>query len=401
MEKYWFTLLPDTFLWIKHGNGLIYNSINQQQLSFELSEQIYKLCTDLLTTENLYTADLTAKDLENQEIRKWIDIVTTTGAGYLTMVEEGAKRPVSLKPILKIQDEVKHYVWKHNNGIGGDIIKHLHEITFYINGSIYGNCEYYKQCLFPVVSSTHLNVNTIRSFIKNSINPFLSNINLVGNIFDYSEQQQLFNVLEDVPISCTIHILFQDFLFHVAHLKNIRCPENIKFNIIVAHSINNPLLPLEELPFPVSFTLIIASLEEYEMLTNTMEDMDISTILFYNGNNIDFFETNIFLVQNDLACISLNKREIFIRQKMNVSDFGKLTVMQDGQIYANVNMPSLGTVNDTVYSLIYKEFTEGQSWFRIRNQFPCTDCIYQWLCPSPSNYEIVIGRPNLCHIVNK
>lgn len=26
------------------------------------------------------------------------------------------------------------------------------------------------------------------------------------------------------------------------------------------------------------------------------------------------------------------------------------------------------------------------------------DCIYQWLCPSPSNYELVIGQPNLCHI---
>jgi hypothetical protein len=34
----------------------------------------------------------------------------------------------------------------------------------------------------------------------------------------------------------------------------------------------------------------------------------------------------------------------------------------------------------------------------IRNQTPCDDCVYQWLCPSPSDYEIAISRPNLCHV---
>jgi pseudo-rSAM protein len=72
--------------------------------------------------------------------------------------------------------------------------------------------------------------------------------------------------------------------------------------------------------------------------------------------------------------------------------------MPDNQVYANVNMESLGTIHDTIYSLIYKELTEGKSWLRIRDQKPCADCIYQWLCPAPSNYEIVLGKYNLCNI---
>ena len=51
-----------------------------------------------------------------------------------------------------------------------------------------------------------------------------------------------------------------------------------------------------------------------------------------------------------------------------------------------------------IYEIISKELEEGRSWLRIRNQAPCNTCLYQWFCPSPSNYEIAIGRPNLCHV---
>ena len=64
----------------------------------------------------------------------------------------------------------------------------------------------------------------------------------------------------------------------------------------------------------------------------------------------------------------------------------------------NVNQEALGNINDDIRELIYYELVDGKSWHRIRNQAPCIDCIYQWLCPSPSNYEIAIGRPNLCHV---
>jgi pseudo-rSAM protein len=87
-----------------------------------------------------------------------------------------------------------------------------------------------------------------------------------------------------------------------------------------------------------------------------------------------------------------------MHQTLNTNDFGKLTILPNGSVYSNVNMEPLGTIENTVYSLVYKEITKGQSWFRIRDQAPCYDCVYQWLCPSPSNYELVIGKPDLCHI---
>ena len=73
-------------------------------------------------------------------------------------------------------------------------------------------------------------------------------------------------------------------------------------------------------------------------------------------------------------------------------------IFSDGKVYANVYHEPLGTIDDDIRELIYKEMDKGTSWRRIRDMKPCCDCVYQWLCPSPSNYELAIGKPNLCHV---
>ena len=84
---------------------------------------------------------------------------------------------------------------------------------------------------------------------------------------------------------------------------------------------------------------------------------------------------------------------------MNIYDFGKINIMPNGDVYANLNHPILGNIyTDSLYEIVHKEVEEGKSWLRIRNEAPCNDCVYQWLCPPPSNYEIAIGRSNLCHV---
>jgi len=119
----------------------------------------------------------------------------------------------------------------------------------------------------------------------------------------------------------------------------------------------------------------------------------------YTGKNIRFFEENVFLSKEDILSSSLTIKDFFAHQAINIYDFGKITIMPNGDAYANVNHPTLGNIYmQNIHEIVQNEITDGKSWFRIRNQAPCNDCVYQWLCPSPSNYEIAIGRPNLCHI---
>jgi len=115
--------------------------------------------------------------------------------------------------------------------------------------------------------------------------------------------------------------------------------------------------------------------------------------------NKHFFEANVYLTKEDVFSKSLSFREIFARQKLNTNFFGSLTLMPDGKAYANVNSPVLGNIEtESMLDLINKEMNENTAWRKTRNATPCTDCLYQYLCPSPANYEHAIGKPNLCHI---
>ena len=400
MGKHWITLCTDTFLWLKGNIGFVYNTDNKKSFRFALSERIEEICCELLKTENLYTAEITNTDLNDSKIKEWIDSLISTRAGYLSHNIEFDKRPVSLKPILKVQDKKEYYELKHSQGQGGEALQNLHELTFYINGSEYGSDEYFKQHVFPLKDCQVLNSSKIHSFISNSRNIFLCNINLVGNIFSYPDFEKFIDELSVFSIQCTIHIMIQDFIDNIQLFKEIKWQDNIQFNFLVDTDFDVSLLQDVSLPF--SITAFVFSEQDYMQFSNIFDEFfsnkNIRIIPLYNKQNLSFFESNIFIEQDELDNIDLSKNDIFIRQALNIGDFGKLTIMPDGFVYTSVNVPPLGTINNSPYSLVYKEFTEGKSWFKIREQVPCKDCIYQWLCPSPSNYETVIGRPNLCHV---
>lgn len=119
----------------------------------------------------------------------------------------------------------------------------------------------------------------------------------------------------------------------------------------------------------------------------------------YTGKNYDFFKEYIFLDHEDILQQKLSFRQIFAHQKLNTHFFGTLTVLADGEVYSNVNSVSLGNIaNVTLLDIISQEMVTNSSWRRIRDAAPCSGCLYQYLCPSPSNYETVMNKMNLCHI---
>jgi len=90
---------------------------------------------------------------------------------------------------------------------------------------------------------------------------------------------------------------------------------------------------------------------------------------------------------------------IFAHQKLNTNFFGSLTIISSGDVYANINRPALGNiVNNSILELIKSELIINTAWRKIRDVEPCSNCIYQYLCPSPSNYEIILDKSNLCCI---
>ena len=105
MKKNWFTLNSDTFLWLKDSVGLVYNAENKRQFIFHVSDKIKKICLQLLEVDNLYTVGFSDELINDNEINQWINSLIAIQAGYLSLGIESDKRPVSLKPILKVQDD--------------------------------------------------------------------------------------------------------------------------------------------------------------------------------------------------------------------------------------------------------------------------------------------------------
>lgn len=399
MEKQWITLYPDTFLWIKENEGIIYNSKKSGGFHFHINDRIEEMCDKLLNPDSLYTTDFESGD---EEVQKWIDSITKIYAGYLTSGTE--KRPVSFKPILKVLNDVDYYLWEHKQGFGGDLMLNIHELTFYLNKTGTGNDTWFRQAMFPLKSCSQLEMENIISFIRYSKNPFLSNINLVGNIFLYPDYKKLIAEIANLSVNFTIQITIQDFTDHNRDIKSIQLPDHIRFNVLIDPSaiFACSRISLCDIEASASVTVFVSSESEYNSFLDQFGEIpiyrDARVIPIFDGDNLDFFENNVFVGKEDLDEIILTKREIFMHQTLNTNDFGKLTILPNGSVYSNVNMEPLGMTKDTVYSLVYKEITKGQSWFRIRDQAPCCDCVYQWLCPSPSNYELAIGKPDLCHI---
>jgi len=121
---------------------------------------------------------------------------------------------------------------------------------------------------------------------------------------------------------------------------------------------------------------------------------------YLTGKNMQFFRDQVFISEDDIKASRPNHNQVLSRLLMNENDYGKLTILPDGSVHANLNDASLGNITtDSIADLVAKEIETGASWKRRRSMVtPCRNCLYHFLCPPVSNYEILTNRFNFCHI---
>lgn len=404
MKKYWLTLFPETFLWANGCRILIYNSDTREPAVVASSPTIESLCKALLFPDNLYTIELDQNQISESVIGNFIEQIQQKRAGILIENNGINQKPVSYAPVFKLQRGIEYLKWEHNLGIGGAIINNLHEITLHINGSKSGNDSFFKQIPYPVNSSELLNLDSIKAFISGCKSGNLHKVNIIGDIFAYGDFELLMNwllSLKDIEIQ--VYILQDDWDFKNLSFKTVHKDLNSHLIIHDLSSLSTLTMITDEkdLLSVVNFTCVVSSESDIEAVSDFMVKHGVENyglVPLFTGNNLDFFEQCVYTTLEDIENINLSKREVFANMAVNIHAFGKFTILPDGKIYANVNNSPLGRIGDPIYDLIYREMIEGQSWLWIREMKPCCDCVYQWLCPSPSNYEKVIGKPSLCHV---
>lgn len=75
---------------------------------------------------------------------------------------------------------------------------------------------------------------------------------------------------------------------------------------------------------------------------------------------------------------------------------------QDSALFYNtLNNEEIDNMNNLSFKeMAFKEMMTNDNWRRLRKNISiCENCVYNFLCPDPSNYELVIGKNNLCNIL--
>jgi pseudo-rSAM protein len=404
--KQQFYLYPSVYF-AKAANDklLLYNTKTGQYIECK-SLICCQLIDEIHIPENLGVLELTAKYLCNKEVIDFIENIVEQDFGKIVEQYPDMPKPINLLPILNLQDDIDRLRKDEEHDIGEKSLRYLNELNIYLNGQCDLNCPhcslYYKQ----IKSCSKENKNElIQPFeIKKILDILeyapLKKVNFLGgNIFLYPYLEELIELTKSY-----------DFDFHYwIHITNL-------FGTQLDFNQNREIL----IYFPIDIASVTKYIEEHKadmkinyhfLIENEVQYNDAELIIkttginnyqirpIYTGANISFFEANTYLGKEDIFATIISQRILFCNQKLNSNYFGKLFILPDGTVKANMNAPILGNIHiDFLLKIIGKELSDNTAWRVTRNSKPCDACAYQYLCPPPSNYETVIGKPNLCHV---
>jgi pseudo-rSAM protein len=391
-KKYWLTLSSSVFIWKKGRSCYLYDSTSYNGKLFPvLDDKLESLIDKLLNVDNLYCIDIFHADMVSEALKSFLNDIISLGMGQL--IEQNGtekRRPIQFPPILNLQSDVDRLRSGKLSDltIGEHVLTNLHEVYITFSEPVSG--EYMDRL-------NHF-IDSLTGYLVNSI--FIS-----GFYPELYEYEKFWTQLEIPNITITFILPLEENTKRLIPFFTNLNLSNIRLKILVSSGNKNDSALIKEiigeLSIPIEWNFLVSNESDCEIAGNIVENLELDNYNikpFLDGKNITFFEEYVFMGENDIQNSKLSKRSIFAHQALNTNDFGKLTISPEGKVYANTHFESLGTIDDDIRLLIYKEMNGGTSWRRIRDTKPCDNCVYQWLCPSPSNYELTIGKPNLCHV---
>lgn len=402
MEKYWFVVNPDVFIWKKGDKVLVYNALNYTFLEFNPSNRFNELYELLNNPDHLYVVEVTENDLEDENLNFIVKSIVETECGKLLLQKDMTEAPVSFFPMIGIQrsrDKLKDRM--DMQSIENYLI-YLQELTIYINGG--GLCDNLCAKQFPYLldSGNEQDFNRLNFFLKCVGNSSVAKIRISGNnVFKYGNFIKLFSSLDRIHAIKSIYVSCQQLIdFYKEH--KLYLSEQFEYVIIVDKKYpfdEKVLLLINEYNLPIKYFFYVTSEEESLIAQSLIDKHHLQSYgirPIFSGDNQKFFSDYVYLSEEDIKNSFLNKREVFANQVLNTNDFGKFIISPEGSVFVNTNFSACGSLDDSIHSLIKHELLYGDLWFRTRMESPCSECLYQWLCPSPSNYELVMNKSNLC-----
>jgi pseudo-rSAM protein len=411
-KKYWLYIYPNVYVVIDKSNEmLLYNTENGELI--EISQNIcMNLINDVHERDNLGVIALEQKYLENAICLDFIEDSLKKRILGIIEIDNNIPKPIILLPVLNLQRDVDRMKGEMEPYIGDKLLYYLTEINIYLNNECNNNCPYCnlysrqtKSCTRDD-TNTNMSVQLIKNILLQAQYSSVKKIYMLGgNLLLYPCWTELKSILESYNDDYEYH-----YWVHYKQMSDLwdllGNTFNKKFDVLINFPVDKDLifniLNQYNKDKDVAFHFLIENETQYQMVkdwisTNNLKNAKVMP--FYVEKKLDFFKNNVFVNKEDIFSSIINYRKIFCNQKLNSNDFGNLFIFPDGTTKANFNRLTIGNIEkDSLMKIIYNELITNTSWRKVRSEEPCNDCLYQFLCPPPSNYEFVIGKNNLCHV---
>ncbi len=409
LKKYWICIYPHVYAINKNDKYFLYNT--QNGLASETENEIcLSLVKEIYEKHNLGVIELNNKYKNSSVCCNFIEEVIKKNIGGIEIIQADKGKPIVLLPILNLQRDVDKMKGKDESLIGDNLLTYLNEINIYLNDNCDLDCEfcqaYSLQTIFCMKRGKDiLKPDIIDRVLSQAQFSSLSNVNFLGgNIFLYPHWDELQQILTKYDYKYHFWAHYKTFNPSLVLGNKIDKYYDVLINFPVEIKLIEKNLQKNFNREDTTFRFLIESESDYLMVDDWISKYKLKKykiIPFYNGLNYDFFKDNVFMEKRDITSSPVTFQKIFCNQKLNSNNFGKLYILPDGKVKANLNKNDIGNIHtDLLLRIIYEELITNTAWRNIRNSVPCTGCFYQHLCPPPSNYEIAIGKPNLCHMNN-
>lgn len=383
---YWFAFEPYVYVTLRDRVALVYNTLDGKSLRVN-DEDVLALLAAITDKKNNGVISVGGQDLQSPAIYSFLEEVREGFMGDLYECSLSDKKPIQLYPMLNLQEEVGRLQRFDDGFVGNNMFSYLYQVTIEVGAS--NDSEQLRSLLHGVWKQIeHSDVKEVVVDLSNE-----SQYDILQTwLSTHEELSQLVKWRIDLNEMTTA--LLRSVTLH-SHLL-----------ILVVSDVMALRKKIEEVMRDsfesVCWLFKIRTAEEWAIVSELLDKYTVERFKIEpvsTESNRDFLEENVFLTVEDILSEVIPMQSLLRNQVVNVNDFGKLHFKENGDVYANPYLQKLGNIQtDDVRMLIHKEMTEGQSWLRIRDQKPCCDCIYQWLCPSPSDYELILAKPDLCYV---
>ena len=411
MENYthWFYLESYTFLFYSKNQYVIYNTLNSTYIDYSLyGKTINTVLSIHHNTNKTYCVGIYEYQLRDSQFTEFIKKIRNTFSGDIIKNIRGIP-PFISKPILRILHHPNNPKTKEYNLLGENALFHLHEVTFYLENQgfdlnpMYKDC--YKQFLYPTYTEKQkLSHAKYLEIIEQLSICQIDKINIIPATI---EKKELFSYLLSLSRQYSIktQIILPYKKYNKEDLKQLLT--NPQFSIMIMvhlpvdyEELNSYINLFNE--YNITWSLIASNKNDVIFLSknNLGKFTNVDYIPWYTGDNMDFFKEYIYNDFKDIIEQKNTKQHIFRKQILNDNLFGKLTIFPTGEVYSNVNFPTIGNIQDQKLSeIVYSEIENYfKPWFFTRDYVSCKNCVNKYLCPSISNYEIVANEYNMCYL---